>query len=432
MELLYRATSAGETGIFISFEESDDAIRRNARSLGWDVDALEDEGKLVILDGRIDPRTIRAGEFDINGLLAILGGQAEQINARYVVIDAIESLLRILADPHLEREQLERLHRWLIDHDLTSVLTVKSGEDCTGDHYRFLDFMVDCVIELDQRVTGQVSTRRLRVLKYRGSAFERNEFPFAITDTGVRLVPVSGVELVHHVPDRLLATGNSRLDELLGGGLVASAITLVSGASGTGKTSLAATITLAACQRGERVLYVQFEEAGPVMISRMLSPGIDLRPALESGRLRINATMPESRGIEEHLIHILNAVEQHQPDLLVIDAISATIRIATRPLAYDFLVRLTNACRREGITGVLTHQAQTPARLGEIGAMGLSSLLDTVIVLGYQEQGDLLHRTVRVLKSRGMSHSSTRHRFRITDEGIRIDDPNNQAEGGAC
>lgn len=427
LEILYHRALAGEPGIFISFEESPEAIRCNAASLNWDLVALEDAGQLVILDGRMDPYALRAGDFDIKGLLAILGGQSREMGATLVVIDAIDALLRLLDDPRIEREQLELLHRWLSEQNVTSLLTVKNSGKDRGADYDFLDYMVDCVIELDQRVTGQVSTRRGRVLKYRGSSYERNEYPFAITERGIRCVPVSGVRLWHAVSDETFSSGNRQIDQMLGGGLVRSSATLISGASGTGKTSLAATIAHAACGRDERVLYLQFEEAGETMIRRALSSGIDLRPAVGAGLLRIEALMPEATGIEEHLIRILDAIDEHDPAVLIVDAITATSRAATREAAYDFLVRLISVCRQAGISCIMTHQAQQITEHSQIAAMGISSLLDTLILLAYDEDEDVFHRTILVLKSRGMSHSNRRLRFEITDAGLSV---GSQSRGG--
>lgn len=282
--------------------------------------------------------------------------------------------------------------------------------------------MVDCILKLDQRVTGQVSTRRLRVVKYRGSGFERNEFPFIIGRNGIRLVPISRVKLFHDISPEILPTGNERLDELLGGGLLATSITLISGGSGTGKTSLAATIARETCSRGERVLFVQFEESAEAMVTRLLSPGIDLRASLESGLLRITSTMPESAGTEEHLINILEAIEDHEASMLIVDAISATRRISTEAAAYDFLVRLTNACRQRGIACILTYQNRQISEPDQIMGMGISSVIDTVILLHYVEEDDVLHRMLLVLKSRGMAHSNRRHRFSITERGIVLED----------
>ncbi len=419
LEIAYRAALAGEPALFLSFEESAEAIRRNALSMGWDLQPLEEDGKLAILDGRVDPAVVRAGDFDIGGLLAILGGQTKALGARYVAIDAIDGLLRILQDPAVEREQLEILHRWLLDSELTSMITVKVYNGASAaNNYDFLDYMVDCVIELDQRVDGQISTRRIRVLKYRGSSFQRNEHPFAITAEGIRIVPVSGLALAHQSSDRLLSTGHEHIDRMLGGGLVESSIALISGASGTGKTSLACHIARAACDRGERVLYLQFEEAPTSMVERMRSPGIDLQPALERGLLLIDAAMPEAMGIEEHLIRILDLIEEHGATLVVIDAISAASRMSTAEAEFDFLMRLTCHCRREGITCLLTNQSRQSDRPRNVATMGLSSLIDTVIVLAYQQDEDVFHRTLLVLKSRGMQHSSKRERFQITDDGF--------------
>ena len=422
LEFLYRSALEGEPGIFISFEEPAEAVRRNALALGWDVPALECEGKLLILDGRIDPAAIRSGEFDIKGLLAILGGQAGAMGARNVVIDAIDGLLHLLDNPRLEREQLEILHRWLLERGLTTVMTMKTlGDGPFSSFYRFLDYMVDCIIELDQRVVGQVSTRRLRVVKYRGSSYERNEFPFVVTERGIRLVPISRhaawVTADHHV----IGTGLASLDEALGGGLLEPSSVLIAGASGTGKTSIASTMAMTAAGRGDPVLYWQFEGPPETMIRRLQSPGIDLQPMVDSGLLRIEAAMPETAGIEEHLLRIMDAVEEHGARMLVLDAISATERISTKTDAYDFLVRITNMCRAAGITCVMTYQAGNDIAGLDIAGMGMSSLIDTAIILGYREEDEVIHRTLLVLKSRGMAHSNRRYRFQISANGIQLE-----------
>ena len=430
LEFIYRAALDGEPGIFISFEEDADSIRRNGLSLGWDLPALEEAGMLRILDGQLDPAVIRSGDFDINGLLAILGGQATARGAQNVVIVAIDGLLRISDDRRWEREQLEMLHRWLLERRLTALLTAKAfNAGDGGQTYEFMEYMVDCILKLDQRVDGQVSVRRLRIVKYRGSDFERNEFPFAISESGIVLVPISRPALDHAYSPEILSTGNDAMDELLGGGLVKSSITLLTGASGTGKTSLASTIAIEAYRRGQRVLYVQFEESRPAMVGRMLSAGIDLRPALESGLLRIEALMPETLGVEEHLIQLLHLMREHAAEVLIVDAVSATVRMHTDEAAYDFLVRLANACRPAGVTLLMTNQSgEIPSDAGIVTM--ISSLIDTVIRLEYREEEDLVHRTLLVLKSRGMRHSSRRHRFLITDHGIEIiDRPGDGAAG---
>jgi len=287
-EFLYRAALEGEPGIYISFEEPAEAIRRNALSLGWDLAALEEAGRLLIIDARIDPRAVWSGEFDIAGLLTILGRQAEAMGATYLAVDAIDALLRPLEDPRREREQLEALHRWLLDHEFTAVLTVKASHNgARNGHYEFLDYMVDCLLMLDQRVTGQVSTRRLRVVKYRGSGYERNEHPFAITTGGIKLLPLSGGRQAAGANAEIVETGIDGLDEMLGGGLYRGSMVLITGAGGTGKTSLTSALAREACRRGQRVLYVQFEESAEMMIMRMRSPGIDLQPAIDQGLLRI-------------------------------------------------------------------------------------------------------------------------------------------------
>jgi circadian clock protein KaiC len=423
LEFLYRGAVAGEPGILVAFEERADAVRQNAASLGWDLAPLEQAGQLFLMEARLDPQVVLSGSFDLQGLLAIIGGQATTMGARRIVIDALDVLLRIFDDPARERNQIYALHDWLMDRQMTAILTVKTspgGE--AAPRYEFLDFMADCVIYLDQRVTGQVSTRRLRVIKYRGSGFGRNEYPYVITGEGISLLPISTAGLGHEPLGPKVSSGHPRLDSIMDGGYRRASCALIAGTSGTGKTTLACTFARAACERGEKVLYINFEESEGAMVSAMLSPAIDLRPALQAGTLQVMTAMPEAMGAEEHLVRAFKALEVFQPQHVVVDAISSCKRMGTEQVAFEYVVRLVNACKERGITCILINQAAGFKEEQEISGIGISSLVDTVIFLRYIDVGGEINRMLLVMKSRGSKHSNQYREFLITDQGIDVAD----------
>jgi circadian clock protein KaiC len=422
LEFLYNGALAGEPGIFITFEESESAIRRNAHAMGWDLQALEQSGKLFIMQAELPIDLILSGEFDVGGMLAILGGQVQALGAQRIVIDAIDRLLQLFQDRLLRQNQLYSLHRWLLQAELTAVITAKHLDN-ESNLFPMLDYLFDCVIHLDQRVVGQVMTRRMRVLKYRGSGFLSNEYPYVISPNGITLMPISTAQLRQQALGPRLSTGNSQLDTLLGGGFRQAASIVIAGTSGTGKTTMASSIAVAACARGDKVLYISFEESREALVQTMLSPGVDMRPALASQRLKILTAFPESIGAEEHLVRILNAINSFKPDYLILEAISATRRIGSEQAAFDLLVRLVDTCKAQGITSIFTNQtrafpSETFLNIEHISGVGISSLIDTLLLL---EQNWLPHeheRRLVIIKSRGSNHSHQFHTFAITDQGI--------------
>jgi circadian clock protein KaiC len=315
------------------------------------------------------------------------------------------------------------LNNWLTDHGFTTVLSVKraEGSDPNG-HYEFLDYLADCVIHLDQRVSSQVTTRRLRVIKYRGSGYGRNEYPYVISRAGVRVVPISAVELRHQGLGAPVTSGLADLDAILGGGYLRGSSVLIAGAAGTGKTTLASIFACSASARHERVLYVGFEESMEAVVSAMLSSGTDLRPALHSGTLQALTAMPESMGSEEHLLRVLDAIEDFCPQHVIVDAVSAARRMGSERAAFDFLVRLLNVCRERGITTLLLNQTAGAAQPVEVAGEEISSLVDAIVFLRYTEIGGEINRLITVAKSRGSAHSNQIREFRITHRGVEIAD----------
>jgi circadian clock protein KaiC len=422
LEFLCSGAMSGEPGVFVTFEERAEAVRQNAMSMGWDLAALEKAGKVAIVEARLFGEEVISGEFDIQGLLAILGGHIKRIRARRVVMDALDVLLRVFNDPRRERSELYRLHEWLMDRGLTNVLTAKAQrEGETVSQFEFLDFMADCVIRLDHRVIGQVATRRLRVIKYRGSGFGTNEYPYVISDHGIVLFPLTKAELTHQPLGPKVSSGLAGLDAMLDGGFRRSACVLISGSSGTGKTTLASAFARAASRRGERVLYVNFEESQEAMVAGMLSAGIDLRPSLRARKLMVQTALPEAMGSDNHLVRVLEAMDSFKPDHLIVDAISACVRMGSEQAAFDYLMRLIAVVKDRSITAVLTNQTtDLPDSGEELSGIGFSSVVDAVIQLRFVDAGQEIGRQILIIKARGSGHSNRRESYYITDKGIEF------------
>jgi len=420
LEFLYHGASNGEPGVFLGFEEDADAIRRNAAAMDRDLELLERAGKLIVCVPRVAPTAVLSGEFDLKGLLAIVDGQARAIGAKRIVVDSLDVLLRVFDNARRERNELVALNDWLLERGFTSVLTLKDEQ--IAARYDFLEYLADCVVRLDRRVQGQVTTRRLRVAKCRGSGFASNEYPYVIEERGVLLLPITRMILAPPSAEALLPSGNTVIDELLGGGYRSGSSILISGRTGAGKTTLAMTFVRSATQRGERVLYISFEEAERNITYGASNVGIDLQPATQSGKFLVHAVLPESMGAEEHLSEALKLIDRHQPAHVFVDSISACTRMGSEQAAFDYVMRMICACKEHGRTIFLINQL-TGASHETITGMGVSSLIDTVIQLDLREDGtdSLLTRTFLVAKSRGVHHSLRRHRFCITDSGIRLE-----------
>jgi circadian clock protein KaiC len=421
LEFLYRGASDNEPGIFLGFEETKESLKQNALSFGWDLDALEKNNKLFIIEGRLNPETLVSGKFSLKPLLSIISHKAQEMKAKRLVIDALDVLLQLLEEPFAVRSELHYLNHWLSQQGLTTILTLKPREDGS----RLQDFfmsMADCAIVLDARVLNQVTTRRLRVIKYRGSSFGRNEYPFIITDKGLQTIPITSIELKHKPFSSRFSTGIPRLDRLLDGGIYRSSCTLIAGEPGTGKTLLTTTIIQEACRRGEKAVYVSFEESDQAIINNVRSAGLELEPYVKSGRLHFITAMPEATGAEEHLLNLMEAVEKVKPQHVVIDAISACARMGGTQAAYEYLMRALNLLKEKGITIILVNQTSGSREQLELSGIGISSMIDTVIFLSYVHGEGETNRTIQVLKSRGSAHSNQIRECIISNKGIEIID----------
>ncbi len=431
IQFLLQSARKGTPGLFITFEESAEAVRTNAATLGWDLRALEEQGLLFIHHASLDPTAVAAGSFSLKALLAILDGKSRAMGARQVVIDAVDILMRRFEDSSRVRDELGYLHDWLTEKRITTLLSVKSSDDAdVAARFGFLEYMADCVVQLDHRVMDQISTRRLRVLKYRGSAFGTNEYPYVVGADGISLVPIASAVLAHRPLGAHQSSGNSGLDAALGGGYRRGSCILIAGSSGTGKTTIACTFAVAACARDEKVLYLSYEESPEALESAVRSAGLELKPALRAGKLDLSCRLPESAGSDEHLFQNLQALKSFQPDHVVVDAISACNRMGSGKAPFDYCMRLVNACKERGITCLLTNQTTGSAIDGGLSGIGFSSLVDAVIQLRFEEFQDELRRSLVVMKARGSKHSPRVHDLVITDDGIRLGLRNSPASDG--
>jgi len=425
LEFLAFGAQNGIPGIFVAFEERAEAVRENAMTLGIDLRALEKSGCFFILDARTDPEAVVSGDFDLKGMLAIIGGKAAKMGARQIVFDAMDVLLKLYDDPMLERKELYLLHNWLLDHQFTTLITAKNEDYPQLGHsflgHSFMDFMMDCVIFMNSKQRDQVTTRRIRVVKYRGSSYSSNEHPF-IFKNGLRVIPLSSVLLARAPLPQHMTTGSGELDAMLNGGYMRSASIIIAGQSGTGKTTAACMFAKCACARREKVLFVSYEESQEEILTNMLSPGIDLKPAVKAGTLRFMNIMPESRAADEHLVNTIDAIEEFQPEHVVLDAISACKRMGTTQTAFEFVTRIINACKARGITLMLVNQFdRSEGSSGDISGIGISSLIDTTVLMQYKRTEKETRRIIEIVKSRGSMHSNEIRDYFISERGLEID-----------
>ncbi|MBY0522876.1 MAG: circadian clock protein KaiC [Gemmataceae bacterium] len=421
--LVNNARTAGRPGIFIAFEERSELIVANAASFGWDLPALQRE-KLFFLDALVPSDIATAGDFDLLGLLSGIAAKAREMGARHVVFDAVDVLLTLLANPDRERQELFRLHEWSVEHGLTCMLTAKTldQDPLAAMSYSFLPFMVDAVVLLRSRMEDRVALRELRVLKYRGSAFAGNAFPYCIDSTGIEVAGTSQGQSRHPVSQERVSTGIARLDAMLGGGYYRGSSVLLSGSPGTAKTSLAGAFAAAACQREERVLYVSFDEVGEEIVRNLASVAIHLGPYVRAGLLHMHAAQTDDMSADEHLLTIRSLIRQRNPRHLIIDPVSAMLKAGGVVAALGVTQRLVRLAKSSGITVLVTSLLDPTDRSLESTPIHVSTLADTWTHLSYLAQGGERNRALTVVKSRGTKHSNQVRELILSDEGITLAD----------
>jgi circadian clock protein KaiC len=412
-----------EPGVFIAFEETAEEIAENVRSLGYELETLVATRKLAVDHVRVERSEIEeTGDYDLEGLFVRLAHAIDSVKAKRVVIDTLEVLFAGLSNHAILRAELRRLFRWLKDRDVTAIVTAERGPGGMTRH-GLEEYVSDCVILLDHRVDQQVSTRRLRVVKYRGSAHGANEYPFLIDSDGLAVFPITSLGLDYVVSTDAISTGIPELDQAFGpGGYTRGSSILVSGTPGTGKSSLAASFVNAACARGERCLYFAMEESGPQIVRNMRSIGIDLAPWREKGLLRLHSSRPTLHGLETHLATLHRQVEESRPQIVVVDPITNFSSVGNDLEVAAVITRMLDFLKSTGITGLftaLTSQELAPDQSG----VGVSSWMDTWILLRTLESGATRRRGLSVIKSRGMAHSDSIHELRFTSHGIRLGPP---------
>jgi circadian clock protein KaiC len=421
VEFLVRgATQFDEPGVFITFEESAEELAQNVRSLGFDLDALIAEKKLAIDHVRVERSEIEeTGEYDLEGLFLRLGFAIDSVGAKRIVLDTIESLFSGFTNEALLRSELRRLFRWLKDRGMSAVITGERGER-SYTRQGLEEYVSDCVILLDHRVNEQTSTRRLRIVKYRGTMHGTNEYPFIIDEDGFSVLPLSGLKLEHAVSDERISSGVPGLDAMLDGkGYYRGSSILVSGTAGTGKTSLAAHFAHATAQRGERCLYLAFEESPSQLMRNMRSIGVDLEPLVKKGVLAIHSSRPTLHGLEMHLVQIHKMVAEQEPAAVIIDPISNFTNSATAMETQAMLMRMVDFLKTKQITALFTHLTGGGYAI-EATDVGISSLIDTWLLVRDVETGHARTRGLYVLKSRGMPHSNEIREFTITPRGVQL------------
>jgi circadian clock protein KaiC len=423
MQFLVRgATDYHEPGVFMAFEETAEELTKNVGSLGFNLPALIRRKLLFVDYVHVERSEIEeTGEYDLEGLFIRLGLAIDSIGAKRVVLDTVESLFAALPNMLVLRAELRRLFRWLKDKGVTVIITAEQGSGKLTRH-DLEEYVSDCVLRLDHRVTDLVSTRRLRVIKYRGSVHGTNEYPFLIDETGIFVLPITSLDLQHPASTERISTGISRLDTMLGGrGYFRGSTVLVSGTAGTGKSSLAAHFVDAACRRGERCLYFAFEESLNQITRNMHSIGLNLLPWVRKGRLHFYAARPTLGGLEQHLAAMGKMIDTFRPHVVVLDPITNFVSVGEVADVKSMLMRLVDALKRQRITTLFTSLTAGDGAL-EQTTVGISSLMDTWLLLSSIELNGERNRGLHVIKSRGMAHSNQIREFLITDHGIELID----------
>jgi circadian clock protein KaiC len=421
IEFLVRgATQFDEPGVFMAFEETPEDLAQNVASLGFDLQDLAARKKLFLDYVHVKRIEIQeTGEYDLEGLFIRLQHAIDSVGAKRVVLDTLEALFSGFSNQGILRAELRRLFRWLKDRNMTTVITAERGDGALT-RYGLEEYVSDCVIVLDHRVAGQLSTRRLRIVKYRGSVHGTNEYPFLIDEHGISVLPITSFGLNYRASTQRISSGIPDLDDLLEGkGYYRGSTVLVSGTAGSGKTSIASHFAEAACRRQERALYLSFEESVAQLARNMRSIGVDLEPWVKKGLLQFHGIRPTEHGLEMHLARLHKMVDQFKPRVVVVDPITNLISGDGDREIQSMLMRLIDFLKANQITAVFTSLTAS-GKHAEQSEVGISSLIDTWIVLRELEENGERNRGLYVVKSRGMAHSNQVREFLLTDRGVRL------------
>ena len=434
MEFIVRGIADhNEPGVFVAFEENIDDLKKNFKSMGFDLDDLVRQKKLVLDHIAIERTEIEeTGEYDLEGLFIRLGAMIDEVGAKRIAIDTLETIFSGFKNEGILRSELHRLFHWLKNRGVTAVVTGERG-DRSITKYGLEEYVADCVITLDHRLMNQIATRRLRIVKYRGSIHGTDEYPFLISSDGISVLPITSMSLTHKASEERISPGIPRLDTMLGGkGFYRGSSILVSGQAGTGKTSIAATFIDAACGRGEKCLFFIFEESESQILRNMKSIGINLEPWVNSGLLKFHAVRPTAYSLEMHLSVMLKLIGEFKPRVVAVDPISNLYPIGDDIQVRSMLMRLIDYAKSLHITGLFTNLSNDGnygAYMVEPTEMHVSSLMDAWLVLKNVEGNGERNRAFSIIKSRGMAHSNQLREFVLSDNGIQLLDVYKGREG---
>jgi circadian clock protein KaiC len=409
----------GEPGVFMSFEERAEDLVENVASLGFCLDRLVAEEKIALDHVSIERSEIEeTGEYDLEGLFIRLGYAIDSVGAKRVVLDTIEALFSGLSNAAVLRSELKRLFDWLKARGVTAIVTAERGEGQLTRH-GLEEYVSDCVILLDHRVQDQLSTRRLRVVKYRGSAHGANEYPFLIDDHGISVLPITSLGLDHAATDQRVSTGVGDIDAMLSGGFFRGSTVLISGMAGSGKSSLAAHFAKATAASGERCLYFAFEESPSQIARNMRSIGLHIEPLVEKGLLRFSASRPSLHGLEMHLAVMHREIDQFKPASVIVDPVSSLMGSGLSGDVHAMLLRLIDFLKTRGVTALFTSLTHGLQERG-VSEAQVSSLMDTWLLLYNRESNGEHNREIYIMKSRGSAHSNQLREFLMSDDGIKL------------
>jgi circadian clock protein KaiC len=421
---LVAGASAGESGLFVTFEEDPAQILKDAKHFEWYPGLAKRKG-VAFLNAQLSQAIVQGGEFDLVGFLAIVGARAKQLRCKRVVFDGLDVLLGHLGDPALIRREILRLREWVYATGLTAIITAKADarDGQLLSDYAFLQFIADCVVSLQHRVTGGSAIRMIRVAKYRGGAHSANELPFTITTAGIEVATGTAAELHHSVSMERITSGVDRLDAMLRGGYYRGSAILISGAPGTSKTSLVAAFAQAACRRNESTIYVSFDEAPEQIIRNVASIGIDLATHVKSGRLTMCSLRARADNPEAHVARVRALIERHKARNLVVDPLSALAQTFDEALGDRAAVQVLDVAKSQGITTVSTSLLGNSSPLSEETPLGISTIADTWMHVSYVINGGERNRALTIVKSRGTSHSNQVRELILSDTGVTLADP---------
>ena len=411
-----------EPGIFMSFEETEAELYKDVASLNLDLQGLVAQKKIRLEHVFLERRDIQESDFNLEGLLIRLDHAIDSIGAKRVVLDSIESLFAGLTDAGILRLEIKRLFRWLKEKKVTAIVTGEQGKD-TYTRHGLEEYVSDCIILLDNRVNEQMAIRRVRVIKYRGSNHGTNEYPFVIDKAGLSVIPITSAGLDQPGTGKRVSTGIPSLDKMFqGGGFTRGSTILVSGTAGTGKTSLAAAFAIERCRRGERCLFLSYEESAGQLVQNMSSIGLHFEPWVKKGLLKIVSTRPSFFGLEMHLLDLYKTIDEFKPKAVVIDPLTSLIAEGSQREIQSMVTRMIDLLKSNGVTGFFTSLVSSTAQNYTSGEVGVSSLIDTWLVVREIEEdaGKRRIRGIYIVKSRGMGHSSDVHKLILNDDGISL------------